>query len=398
MADRITETATNTYTYDDEGNRTSSTVKASGVYTVYEWDYRNRLTTVTVYNHQAASGQQILKKVEYTYDAFDMRVSRTVTPYTSGVAGTPTTERYVYDLDNGTGIPNAVFDFYDDDGPSGPHAATLRTRCLDGPVVDQVLALEDVNTVGDDAVLWLLQDNQQSVRDIINNAGTLKNRFEYDAFGQITSVTGGLGTRYLYTGQEYDPETGLYYYNARWYDPATQTFISRDPMGFAAGDTNLYRYVGNAPTNFVDPTGLFGSDYIAAPGGNASDFIGPPSRWRTYWYYLWNPSEQDSDIRYAQKCSLVVAGIAGGSAVGAWGLGINPVLWGGGAAGAAAARAAQIREAELALVEATKSRDWWGSQVGHLCGQALEKAEEIIAKRDAEIAHIQKLLEILRGP
>lgn len=274
-ADRITETATNTYTYDDEGNRTSSTVKASGVYTVYEWDYRNRLTTVTVYNHQAASGQQILKKVEYSYDAFDMRVSRTVTPYTSGVAGTPTTERYVYDLDNGTGIPNTVFDFYDDDGPSGPHAATLRTRYLDGPVVDQVLAQEDVNTVGDDAVLWLLQDNQQSTRDIINNAGALKNRFEYDPFGQITSVTGGLGTRYLYTGQEYDPETGLFYYNARWYDPATQTFISRDPLGFAAGDTNLYRYVGNAPTNFVDPTGK--SIVLPVPGGDGRDQDDPGS-------------------------------------------------------------------------------------------------------------------------
>ena len=43
----------------------------------------------------------------------------------------------------------------------------------------------------------------------------------------------------------YDVTTGLRYMNARYYDPASGRFLSEDPLGFAAGDTNLYRYVGN---------------------------------------------------------------------------------------------------------------------------------------------------------
>jgi RHS repeat-associated protein len=58
-------------------------------------------------------------------------------------------------------------------------------------------------------------------------------------------------------GRELDRETGLYYYRARYYDPKVGRFISEDPIGFSAGDTNLYRYVGNNPTNYTDPTGEF---------------------------------------------------------------------------------------------------------------------------------------------
>jgi hypothetical protein len=44
--------------------------------------------------------------------------------------------------------------------------------------------------------------------------------------------------------------------NARWYGPSTGRFLTQDPKGFAAGDTDLYSYVGNAPTNATDPRGL----------------------------------------------------------------------------------------------------------------------------------------------
>jgi RHS repeat-associated protein len=54
---------------------------------------------------------------------------------------------------------------------------------------------------------------------------------------------------------EYDSGTGLYYDHARYYDSVTGRFVSQDPKGFAAGDTNLYRYSGNQPTSSTDPTG-----------------------------------------------------------------------------------------------------------------------------------------------
>lgn len=53
-----------------------------------------------------------------------------------------------------------------------------------------------------------------------------------------------------------DAEMGLYYYRSRYYNPATGRFLSEDPISFAGADANLYRYVGNSPTNYLDPYGL----------------------------------------------------------------------------------------------------------------------------------------------
>jgi len=63
------------------------------------------------------------------------------------------------------------------------------------------------------------------------------------------------GNPFMFTGREYDSETGLYFYRARYYDPAIGRFISEDPIGFEGGDLNLYAYVRNNPVNFSDPTG-----------------------------------------------------------------------------------------------------------------------------------------------
>ena len=68
----------------------------------------------------------------------------------------------------------------------------------------------------------------------------------YDSFGKVTSATtpAAAGSLFGYAGSVYDVATGLTYMNARYYEPASGRFLSEDPLGFAAGDTNLYRYVG----------------------------------------------------------------------------------------------------------------------------------------------------------
>ena len=76
----------------------------------------------------------------------------------------------------------------------------------------------------------------------------------FDSFGMPTApITDGF--LFGYTGREYDSDAGLQYSRARWYDPAVGRFVSEDPMGFSAGDTNLNRYGSNNPATGSDPSG-----------------------------------------------------------------------------------------------------------------------------------------------
>jgi RHS repeat-associated protein len=246
-----------------------------------------------------------LKVIDIAYDAGDRRVSKTVTLYDAqGAALTPTTEYYVWDQDTPSGSDNVLFDFVDSDGP-GAGAATLKTRYLLGDVVDQVLAQE---TVTGGEVLWLLQDNLGSVRETVKNDGTVNSRVEYDPFGNMISITdpsnGGaatpLKTRFNFTGQEYDADLKLIWYSdgtgpGRWYDPATGTFISEDPLGFLAGDANLHRYVANGATYLVDPSGR----EIGHPA--SGDSIS-----RTIWHNLMK-GNWDEALQMAKDCASIDA-------------------------------------------------------------------------------------------
>jgi RHS repeat-associated protein len=96
---------------------------------------------------------------------------------------------------------------------------------------------------------------------------TIVQRYAYDAFGMVTASNPEFENAYTYTGREWDKEIGLYYYRARYYDPMEGKFISKDPIGFAGGDVNLYRYVQNRPINLADPSGLLSVTGGAGLGG-----------------------------------------------------------------------------------------------------------------------------------
>ena len=163
-------------------------------------------------------------------------------------------ETYVYD---GTDI---VLEFVDADGAGVVESVELARRYLWGPGEDQLLAQEDVSGGATEQVYWAVSDRLGSVQDVVayddvTGATTVQAHFVYDSFGNL--LTGDPSVcRYTYTAQEFDAETGQYYYDARYYDPATGVFTAADPLSFDAGDANLYRYVNNSPTNYNDPTGL----------------------------------------------------------------------------------------------------------------------------------------------
>ncbi len=253
---RLVNDGTYSYEYDKEGNRTKRTKTATGDVTEYAWDYRNRLTRVTEKDVMGTT----TKVVEYTYDVFNRRIAKGVDTSSPFDMADAAIERYVYDdihkglasLDGG----NVVLDFVDTDG-TGTQPIALAKRYLYGEAVDQILAQEDVTkTLGDAArVLWPLVDNLGTVRDLARQDGTIATHLKYDAYGSVTAGNTSL-SRYLFTSRELDTETGLQYNRARWYDAEVGRWISEDPLGFAAGDGNVTRYVGNGVSNRIDPTGL----------------------------------------------------------------------------------------------------------------------------------------------
>ncbi|HEU5116467.1 MAG TPA: RHS repeat-associated core domain-containing protein [Isosphaeraceae bacterium] len=220
----LSSDGTYNYTYDAAGNMTSKTDIATGVETDYVWDDRNRLVEVD----QVVSGVNTVLAL-YTYDALNNPIK---------VVEGGTTRWTVYDGNR------PVLDF---DG-----SGTLTARYLQGPMVDEVLA-RDTPSGG---VAWYLPDRLGTVRDIIDNSGTVLDHIAYDAYGQILSQSNAsAGDRFEYAGMQTDATTGLYFDQARWYDPQSGRFITVDPKSFSAKDTNLYRYVENSPSIYVDPSG-----------------------------------------------------------------------------------------------------------------------------------------------
>ena len=275
-------TETFTYTYDAEGNTTARFIDEGNgdlgtgdtEITEYTWDHRNRLTHVV---DSAIYGGDTTQEVEYSYDYLNRLVGRTIDPDGTAGGDPATTEYFVYDttssvlapLDPRVGaFPSALTPAEDYgqivlriDATGAP-----THRYLWGPGVDQIIADEEVDTGAAEDIVWTLTDHQNNVRDharydTATGLTTIEEHIDYDAFGKPLSPSGVdvvLGS----TGRLYDEATGLRDHDQRWYDVATARWLSQDPIAFAAGDANLYRYCGNDPVNAVDPTGLMDPMFV----------------------------------------------------------------------------------------------------------------------------------------
>ncbi len=235
------------YTYDAAGNRTAKYQLNGDVptnITGYTWNNANELVAVKQYsswsNYLSHSGAT--SEIDYTYDAFGNKVSRTVKDSGGNVTSN---ENYIYDGSNLALVLNS--------------SGVVTERELYAPAVDQILASEAGGTVN-----WFFNDNQGTVRDVARynastGTATVVDHLVYDPFGNITSQTNATYQPFItYAGMQLDTATGLLKDGVRQYDPQNSIFISQDPIGFNDGGTNLVMYCANSPTNYTDPSGLWG--------------------------------------------------------------------------------------------------------------------------------------------
>ena len=273
-----------TYTYYDNGSREIVTIKdtaGSSITTVntYTYDTRNRLTEIGTRVNNV-----LTKTTGYTYDNNGNQLTTVVKSYAdrTTVTSTATTLTNTYDLynqlthsitENGTAISNT----YNAEGyrvgkdvitGEGGREYTRYLYEADKVILETSEAgdLKARNIYGTNLLIRVtctetyqyLYNGHADVTALITREGNIAATYYYDAFGNILESTGNVDNSILYAGYQYDEEAGLYYLNARMYDPVTARFLQEDTYKGDPNDPlslNLYTYSMNNPIRYIDPSG-----------------------------------------------------------------------------------------------------------------------------------------------
>jgi RHS repeat-associated protein len=233
-----------TFDYDKNGNLTKKTESGVGD-TVYTFDYENKITRIDYPDATYST---------YKYDALARRIEKR--------DRNANISRYVYDGQN------FVAEY---DGSNNLVASYVQSLGIDRPI----------STYRSGEMYWYHSDALGSIYQMTDSNETVARSYDYSAFGKIVSETGSLVNPFTYTAREWDTDSGLYYYRARYYDSSIGRFLSRDPFVHptgggaparpntafrilvgdagllkAAGTDRPYIYVMSNPVNHADPLGL----------------------------------------------------------------------------------------------------------------------------------------------
>lgn len=259
---RLLDDGTYTYTYDLDGNMTNKVKKVGGETTTYTYNSEDQLIGVTTPT----------QTISYKYDALGRRIEK-------NVGGTIT--RYIYDGED-------IIQELDENNQ-------IIAAYVHGPSIDEPILLEK-----NGQKYYYISDGLGSITALVDASGNIVQTYRFDSFGNIINSSGTISQPFTYTGREYDQETGLYYYRARYMDPKSGRFLQEDPIF----DENLYSYCANNPLNYVDPFGLrHGGVRSGICSSSVSNF------WNNYW---------NNYLNYTSKYMINVGPYVAALGVGIW--------------------------------------------------------------------------------
>ena len=300
QANEITEidSSSDNVAYDAAGNMIRvPKLDGSGDHFHLIYDAWNRL--VKVYDD---AGTTLI--AQYQYDATGRRVVKGVDEDSDGSLDTFT--HFFH-----SGIQVVETREGDDVSGEAPAAESLEPKYQNiwSPrYVDSMILRDEYDSQGDIITanrIYYLSDAHYNVTALVDVSGDVIERYVYTPYGTVTvldpdfSIDADGKSDYdnttLYTGRELDPETGLMYYRARYYDSELGRFVSRDPIGYDGGTWNLFEYSASNAVLLVDPFGLDGwVDGVA-------DFDGSSPESMEYW---WASRKYERGLRDWRQCRL----------------------------------------------------------------------------------------------
>ena len=235
--------------YDKAGNRTKRI--AQGVEELYRYDPRNRLMAytkngvTTMFQYDNAGNLLVDDKAQYSYDAFN-RTTRVETFDGNVQVNRYDAEGLRYEMEENGNLVQFIFN--QDREVVTEEDSTGLTRLI--------RSTELIARSSESARTYYhyASDEMGSATHIVDEAGNVQNRYEYDAWGKITVKEEAVPNRFTYYGQQIDPITQQYYLRARFYNPVIGRFAQEDT--YRGDGLNLYAYCANNPVYYVDPSGL----------------------------------------------------------------------------------------------------------------------------------------------
>jgi RHS repeat-associated protein len=279
----------NRYGYDNLYRLTSWTAP-SGQVTQYTYDpVGNRLTMAnssgtTTYTYDAADQMLTAGATRFTYDGNGNQITKTVGGTTSNyrwdplnrlisvIGGTVNTQ-YQYDGDGNRvrqQIGASAYQYVNDAARALP--VVLKENGPDGGI-NYVYGSSMISATSGEFQNFYQFDGLGSVATVTDSDGNLMVNYTYEPWGTLLNSMDPLmgQNKYKFIGDAVDPDTGLIFLRARYYDPALARFISRDPLSSKPGLTpngSSYQYAASNPLRNSDPSGLVPQDTSTSTGTN----------------------------------------------------------------------------------------------------------------------------------